>query len=403
MAQVRGRRQYNTRSSRIKDNVLESIIFVNPDLREAGFLTLMSRLKSKRTHQEKFEWDIQNHLATSTQLNGAVASTTQKTLTVDDASIFRSNDLYRNSRTEEIIRVESVDTSNNQVVATRQYTYDGTSGTAAANMNDNDVLYRLGPAVGEDNRRQSFVSRTPSSVFNYTQIMRYDLSMSRRQQKREFENDDEMPLIQKLAIEEARKDMNSTFIFGEKSRKTVNGEDITTTQGMWGVPTSHVLSVGGTLYEYPFDEFLAEEAFRDGRKEKVALASTQFLLALSEMTKDRSNVFYQGTTDVGMFGIPVNAMKYKSPNGGILTVVEDRALTESENGSFLILDESQLSKMVFSNNGIDDDFSIIDDTQDKDDLGMNKTIYADIGIQYGAEEFHAKGTGVTAGASGRAI
>jgi hypothetical protein len=312
--------------------------------------------------------------------------------------------LYRNTRTGEILRVESVDTSNNQIVGTRQFTYDGTNGTAAANMNNGDTLYRLGPAVGEDNRRQTYVSATPTNEFNYAQICRYDISMSRRQNKTEFFNDDEMSHVMKLAIEEARKDMNSTFLFGERRRQTVNGEDLTTTQGIYNVPSTHVYSVGGTLYEYGFDEFLVEQAFLDGSKRKACLASKQFMLALSEMTKDKSTKYQMGKTQL-IPGVPVliQAATYYSPDGGELLIVEDRTLSDAASGSALILDMDQMKKVVFSNNGIDDDFQIIDNTQDKDDLGSVKTIYADCGIRWGAEEHHALITGVTAGQSGRPL
>lgn len=404
MAVTRGRRQYDDRSNRIKDNVLPSIIFVTEDPRDAGYLSLVTRMGTETTHQERVDWDVVDHLAESTTLSSAVASTTQKTLPVTDASIFVVNDLYRNTRTGEIVYVESVDTSNNQITVTRQFTRSGSEGTASANMNSGDTLYRLHSAVGEDNRRQTYVSATPTAVYNYCQIFRRDISMSRRQRKREFFNDDDMPHAMKLAVDEFRKDLNSAFLFGERVRKTVNGQDVTTTQGIYNVPETHIYSVGGTLYEYGFDEFLVEQGFLDGSKMKACLASKQFMLALSEMTKDNSTKYQMGKAQL-IPGLPVKiqASTYHSPDGGELLIVEDRTLSEAASGSALVLDMDQLKKCVFSNNGINDDFTIIENTGDKDDLGTVQTIYADCGIKWGAEQHHALITGVTGGAAGRAI
>lgn len=190
------------------------------------------------------------------------------------------------------------------------------------------------------------------------------------------------------------------FLFGEK-RDTTNsqGERITTTQGLWNVPTTNVLSVGGVLYEYDLDEWLVENGFRDGSDEKFLLASTQLILGFSEMTKDRIELGIYPTA----LGIPVPAMVYTSPTGKRMTIMEDRAITESENGSGLLLDMDVVKKRVFSNNGISGEFEIIEDTEDKDDLGTAKTIVADCCVQWGAQQHHGKITGVTGGAKGRAI
>lgn len=404
MANTRGRRQYPDRSGRIRDNVESEIIFVTDDPKDAGYLALTTRMGSETTHQEKFEWDVDDYLSTSTTVSSAVASTTSKQVPVANATIFRENDLYRNARTGEIMKVENPDQASSIVTFTRQFTRSGSDGTAAAAINSGDTLYRLGPALGEDNRRQSYVSTNPTGQYNYCQIFRYDIQLTRRQRKRSFLNNSELPLATKKAVAEARKDINATMLLGERVRKTVNGEDITTTQGIYNVPTTNIYSVGGTLYEYGFDEFLMEQAFLDGSSRKACLASKQFMLALSEMTKDRSTKYQMGKTQL-VPGVPLvmQAAMYYSPDGGELMIIEDRTLSEAASGSALILDMDEMSKVVFSNNGIDDDFKIIEDTADKDDFGKVDTIYADCGIKWGAEQHHALITGVTSGASGRAI
>lgn len=403
MAQVIGRRQHSTRYDRVVPNVLPNIIRINPDIKQAGFLTLMANMKTRNITQYKIEWDTINHLPTYTTVAATVSSTTQKTISVTDATIFIPNTLYRNTTTNEILLVESVDRASSTVTFTRQFSYSASSGTAAAVMATGQILYRVGPAMSENHRRQSSVSVVPSGVTNYAQQMRYDLSWTQRQAKTEYLNGDDMPVTERLWIEEARKDMNSTFLFGQK-KDTVNeqGEHLTATQGIWDVPTTNILANSGTLYEHDFDEFLLEEVFRQGSSNKMLLASTQVILALGQMTKERIQ-FNTVPIQIGA-GVVVKGGKYTTFAGDTLTVLEDRAISEAYNGSAVIVDMSVLERCIFSNNGISGDFEIHENTQDRDDLGIAKTITADQGIAWGSELFHGKITGVTnGGATSRAI
>src|SRR3990167_6992619 len=232
--------------------------------------------------------------------------------------------------------------------------------------------------------------------------MRWDLSMSRRQIKRQYETGDELPYQTKKQMAEARMSLNRTFLRGERARYTNDdGDDVTLTRGVMHVPTTYTWSVGGTLNEYDFDEFLVEEGLRRGSRNKVWFASTQQILAVSEMTKDRMEYavnFGQGKQRVG-----IQVVEYMAPNGGRVMLVEDRFLSEAYNGDGVGCDMSQLKRVVFSRNGYDDDLHIIPDTQDKDDMGTVSTLYCDMGLRWCLEQTHFLITNVEGGAKGRAV
>jgi len=400
---VIGRRSFATQSGRIIPNVLPRIILIDRDVIAAAFLAFYSRVPTMNTMTEKFVWDVDEYLALTDTLNGAVSSTTQETLTVDNPKYWIPGQLWVNKRTGEIVFVKTVNTSSSQVTVARAVTaLNSSGGTSAAAMVDADTMVRMAPAVGENSTRQTTQTTTPTPVTNYCQQFRWELGLSRRQIKRKYETEDELPYQRFKIMNEARMALNRQFLVGEAARYTDDdGEDVTLTSGIKPVISTYTWSVGGTMYEYEWDEFLVEEGLRRGSRNKVLFASTDVILALSQMTKDRveySVNFGQGPRQVG-----ITVMEYMAPNGGRIMVVEDRFLTEGFNGIAIGVDMSELKRRVFSRNGYDDDLHIMMGTQDNDDLGNTDTLYADIGLQYGAESSHFLITNVQGGAKGMAV
>jgi hypothetical protein len=281
-------------------------------------------------------------------------------------------------------------------------TKESSGGTAEAAMVSGDTLVRVAPAVGENSVRQTTQTTTPTEVKNYCQQFRWELGLSRRQMKRRFETEDELPYQRMKIMNEARMALNRQFLIGEKARyANDDGDDVTLTSGIKPVISTYTWAVGGTMHEYEWDEFLVEEGLRRGSTSKILFASTDVILALSQMTKDRveySVGFGQGSRAVG-----ITVMEYMAPNGGRIMVVEDRFLTEGFNGIAIGVDMSELKRRVFSRNGFNDDLHIMMGTQDNDDLGNTDTMYADIGLQYGPEQHHFLITNVSGGAKGKVV
>ena len=402
MANVIGRRTYsNARSSRIIQNVLPTLLLVDSDIEAAAFLAFYNSLPVEKTSQEKFTWDVDSFLSLTDTTAEAFTGTTATTIGVTNPSRHNPGRLILNSRSNELMLTVSVDTATSNITVVRAVSaLNSGGGTAAAAILSGDTLILLSPAVGENSSRQTTQTTTPTEVYNFCQAMRWDLSLSRRQLKRAYENGDDLPYQTQKSMSEAKKQMNALFIDGQRGRYTdSNGDDITLSQGIRGVPTTYTYAVGGTLHENSFDEFLMEKGLRKGSRRKVLLSSTAVILAITQIAKERITPGYmQLSPKKG--GIGIQVLEYMAPNGATLAIVEDRHLSETHNGVAIGLDMSQLKRKVFSNNGIDDSFHLISDTQDKDDLGTVLTLYGDEGLQYGAEDTHFLVTGVTGGATG---
>lgn len=401
---LQGRRSYDTQSSRIIPNVLPRIVLIDEDIVGAGFLAFYSKVPVQTTEQEKFTWDVDEYLSITDTTAEAVSSTTQETINMSNPKYFLPNQLWVNKRTGEVLLCRETNTATSQVTFTRAPTaLNSSGGTAAAAIVSGDTFVKMAPAVSENSTRQGVQTTTPTEVYNYAQMFRWELSLSDRQIKRRFETQDELPYQEMKVMKEARMALNRQFLIGERSRYTdSNGDDVTTTKGMKNVPSTYTWSVGGTLNEYDWDEFLVEEGLRRGSANKIIFASTAFILAISEMTKDRIQ-YSPATFTGGGSTVGIKIMEYKAPNGRTVAIVEDRFLSDAYNGTAIGVDMTELKRRVFSRNGRSGDLHVIMSTQDKDDLGQINTLYADMGLQYGPEQHHFLITNVEGGAKGRAI
>lgn len=401
---IQGRRSYDTQSSRIIPNVLSRIILIDEDIIASSFLAFFSKVKTMTTNQEKFTWDVDEFLAVTDTTAEAVSSTTQETINVSNPKYFLPNQTWVVKRTGEVLLIRQVNTSTSQLTVTRAVTASNSSGgTAAAAIVSGDTLVKQGPAVSENSTRQGVQTTTPSEQYNYAQMFRWELSLSDRQIKRQFETGDELPYQEMKVMKEARMALNRTFLTGERARFTDSlGDDVTMTRGMKNVPTSYTWSVGGTLNEYDWDEFLVEEGLRRGSANKMIFASTNFILALSEMAKDRLSYATAGfgpyTARLGL-----QVMEYMAPNGRKVGIVEDRHLSDAWNGTAIGVDMTELKRRTFTRNGRSGDLHVKLGTGDPDDLGQTNTLYADMGLQWGPEQHHFLITTVEGGAKGRAL
>lgn len=387
-----GRRSYSVRSDRIIQNVLPKILLLDRDIMDAGFIVFFNRLPTKSTKAETFNWDVDQYLPSSDTLSAAVASTTQTTIPISNPSYYNTNQAWQNTRTLEVVGITGVNVGTSNITVTR-----GLGTTSAANMSSGDTLVRLGTYVGENSTRQTFQSTIPTAVANYCQQMRMDLSLSERQIKREFENDGELPLQQFKILQEFRMDMDRTFLFMEKSRGTdASGDDYTTTDGLKSIISSNTFAVNGTLYKSDLDEFMVEQGMRYGSRNKILFASTDVILAFTEMV-DQNLTFQVNVAPQTGKAFGTEVLKYVAPNGHSMLIVEDRNISNFYNGEAYLADMNEITRMTFTNNGHTGELHIMKNTEDADDPGVVHTMMGDMGLMYGNEINYASITGVSGG------
>ena len=398
MAVDLGPRSYPTRSGRIIQNVLPNILMLEPDIRKCNYLAFSQRLKSRSTMQEKVTYDVDEFLPITDTTSAAVTGTTAETIPVSNANYFRPNALWQNQRTSEVMHVREVNVGSGNITVTRAVSaLNSGGGTAAAAINSGDTLLRISVAMSETTPRQVTHTRTPSEVFNFAQQTRWDLKLTRRQMKRAFENEDEMPRELTKMMDEVRMDTDRMHLFGERGRwEDDNGDDITLAGGMRPFITSNVFAVGGTLFKSAFDDFLETNGFAYGSMTKMLFCSKKVISALGHMLDSiaRFNINTSGDKNVR---IGSTVLHYQPPTDGELYIVEDRNITLQRSGEAYGIDMNQLERRHFSNNGFSGLMELIRQTQDKGDVGQANTIIQDECITMGDERNHFMLSGVDGG------
>jgi hypothetical protein len=383
--------------------MLPKILLLDSDPHAAALLAFVNRLSGETTKQEKFKWTVDTWLPTTDTVR-TTATSSATTIPVDNADYYLVNEQWMNSDSGEHILITAVDVTNNTVTAIRGIgALNSEGGTAAAEMTDGNVLVKIAPAIGENSSRQGVLTTVESEVYNYCQYMRWELSMSQRQQKREFQNGADLPHQQMKILKEARMALQRMFMSGQRAKfNNSEGEQVTATNGLQSVISTNSLDVSGILYENALDTYLAENVFRYGSMQKVLFASQTLMLAFSQMGKGLATSNLDLTDENSGIKLGMTVSEYLSPEGGTLKLVHDRFLTNTQNGNGYVADMSSLKKVMFTNNGISGDLHIVENTGDADDMGFTQTLIGDMGLKWGNEENLSEILNVTGGAAGSA-
>jgi len=137
-----------------------------PLLRRVGFNSY-----SEPVTNTKVEWQRDELMPLTDALNGAVSSTTDTQITVDNAEYFALHDVILVD--SELMLVVSSDADNNYLQVVR-----GFAGSTAATHSDNAVVYRLGAARPEGSSPGWSQQIAVTQPYNYTQIWDAVVSIS---------------------------------------------------------------------------------------------------------------------------------------------------------------------------------------------------------------------------------
>ena len=261
-----------------------------------------------------------------------------------DVSIFKPGYVVQNQTSEENLLVVSVDTTGNQVQLRRDVggkfaTNPAITGGA---VGTGDTLVVVGEGNPEGAMIGQAIAYAPVRQFNYTQIFRTPLSLTRTARKTRLRWDDEGPYreAKREALQIHSISMEKAFLFSEREEIiavtgastpldiTSTGQPLRTTRGFtnWLPPiTTNSLSVntdlnqfnpgitGGSLTEALWDQFL-ELAFRYGSREKLAFCGSGTLLVLNALAKNKARIELAPTDDTYGFHL----IRYITPFGTLM-------------------------------------------------------------------------------------
>jgi hypothetical protein len=252
-------------------------------------------------------------------VNGAVASTSTGTITIDasDDNKFAINGaIVVNSETGEVMHVTADTTSTTLTV-------DRNIGGTSHQIADNAELFIAGFAAAEGGSSPTAISFDATVASNYTQIFRTAFQVSNTLNSTYLRTGDKMDEAMTKALKLHMSDIERAMFFGVKHES--NGSSAQPTRFTGGLLNSltnvvdintDYASYGGSsakqMTEEGFDSLLISSVFKYGSKQKIAFVGENVANHLQQMGKDR----WQPTALEGAYG--VNLTRYNTFAGDLM-------------------------------------------------------------------------------------
>lgn len=253
------------------------------------------------------------------QVNGAVASTSTGTITIDasdDNKFAIAGSIVINATTGEVMHV-TADTTATTLTVTRNI--GGTSFQIA----DNAELFVAGFAAAEGAGSPTAISFDATVASNYTQIFRTAFAVTNTLKSTYLRTGSKLDEAMTKALKLHMSDIERAMFFGIKHE--ANGSGATPTRYTGGLlkSLSNVVDVStdyasyggssaGMMTEEGFDSLLISNVFKYGSKQKIAFVGETVANQLQQIGKDR----WQPTSYDSAYG--VNLTQYKTFAGDLL-------------------------------------------------------------------------------------
>tara|TARA_B110000046_G_scaffold10626_1_gene10623 strand:+ start:22239 stop:23435 length:1197 start_codon:yes stop_codon:yes gene_type:complete len=253
------------------------------------------------------------------KVNGAVASTSTTTITLDasdDNKFAIGGSIVINSATGEVMHV-TADTTGTTLTATRNI------GGTAHQIADNADLFIAGYAASEGGSAPTAISFDAVVANNFCQIFRTAFSVSNTLNSTHLRTGDKMDEAMTKALKLHMSDIERAMLFGVKHES--NGSTAQPTRFTGGLINSltnvvdintDFASYGGTgagqMTEEGFDSLLISTIFKYGSSQKIAFVGENVANQLQQIGKDR----WQPTAVEGTYGVSLT--KYSSFAGDLM-------------------------------------------------------------------------------------
>lgn len=281
---------------------------------------LTGAMKESSTDDPVFHWWEKalddRRLALGQNLAASSAGTVE-TLTLaggSNAITFVKNDILIVEHTDEQLLVYSDPTSNTSITVVR-----GANGTTpvavtytGAGVNPN--LLCIGSAFEEGSLAPTGVSYDPTERYNYTQIFRRTLEITRTASKTRLRTVPAVKEARRECLEYIGIDMERAFWLGVRSASVRNSKPVRTSAGIYNqISASNIRALGGQVSMDTLEAEM-ELIFREGSNEKMVFAGNKMLSAFA--TCVRKNSQYTITAGEKEYGMKVTRLD--SPFGSLV-------------------------------------------------------------------------------------
>lgn len=223
-----------------------------------------------------------------------------------NAITFVTNDILLIEESDEQVRVQADPTSNTSITVVR-----GANGTtpaavtyAGAGVNPN--LLNIGSAFEEGSLAPTGVNYDPTERYNYTQIFRRTLEITRTAAKTRLRTVDAVKEARRECLEYIGVDMERAFWLGVRSAAVRNSKPVRTSAGIYNqMAAANIRSLGGAVSMDDLETEM-ELLFREGSSERMAFCGNKMLMALQQVV--RKNSQFQWATGIKEYGMNVTRM-----------------------------------------------------------------------------------------------
>ena len=365
-------------------DVADEIARYVPDVTQ--WAVLLMRARKRPTGSAQFFWYDEDVYISWTQINNASGYNESATqLVVDDARFVAPKDLIKVPRTGEVMFVTSVDLATNTITVVRGY-----SGTAAASLNDNDWMHRMGNAMEENSLSPQPKLKQPDKFWNYVQEVRtpFDESDTSAAEDKKTRENERQRLRRSKAIDH-RLDIERISLFGVPYEDTSNNRR--TTGGIESYIKTNVIdftAAGGVMTEDDLEEQVLEPIFAYGSGRKLIVASPRVASVINRYGRDKIEV-RNGSETYGM-----RLRFYKSFHGDVGLVVS-RVLEQTYASWAFVLDMDYIYYRPLRGR----DTKLRANIQENDRDGWKDEYMTKFGMEVRLEKAHAIIKGVTKAAS----
>jgi hypothetical protein len=354
-------------------NWREGILLLEPR-NKAPLASLTAAMPEQSTDDPEFNWWEESVDVGQLVVNGAQTNV-DTALEIDEFGLrLKAGDMLRVKSSGEAVRVTAV-TSDTAVTIAR-----GQAGTAAAVINDNDVLLYIGSAYREGAGRPTGVSWNPTKKYNLTQIFRDAIEWTRTNSKTRMRTGDQVKNDRRRALNKHMIGMERAFIFGARFETTESNQPLRYTGGILSfIDAANQVNHNGTLSLKQLEDYI-DEIFAYGSNEKLCFCSLATMMKLNRLI--RKNTDYQWGPSEREFSMVVK--RFHTP-GGTLILTEHPLFSQTgaELGSdLLIIDTPNLKYRYIT------DTVLLKDRQDKGVDGTADEYLTECGLEFHHPKTH---------------
>lgn len=282
-------------------NWRESIMLLYPN-GMAPLTALTSLMRSESTNDPEYNWWEKSMPTQRLEVNADHTDSDTVISVASGALQLKEGHVLRVEQTTELLYVSVDPSSDTSITVVR-----GWSGSTAAAIDyngagKNPYIHVAGTAYEEGSLAPTGINYDPTKKYNYTQIFRNTMEMTRTAQKTRLRTGDQVKEARRECLELHSIEMEKAFWFGKRSETTLKGKPVRTTGGVlsW-IDSGNIVANAGTAVKMTDLEGWLERIFRVGSSEKMGFAGNLALLAIQQTVRKNNHVHITpGIKEYGM-------------------------------------------------------------------------------------------------------